>query len=187
MNATFRRPNRSGFTLMEMLAVITIIIILAALVVGGMGYVNQRQSREKAKVQISLLSNALEEYKLDFGIYPPGGSSTDLYQALFYEGYDYNQSGSPSNWTKTVDGKTISKSKKIYLPDLDASSDRQGWVTKSTTVPASTTIKDPWGNDYNYRRGDHGSAINPDFDLWSYGPDGKGTSAAEKTDDITNY
>ena len=64
------RNGRAAFTLIELMAVITIIIILAGLVVGGMGFVTERQAKEKAKVQIALLSKALEEYKLDMGTYP---------------------------------------------------------------------------------------------------------------------
>ena len=68
------RPGYPGFTLIELMAVITIIVILAGLVVGGLGFVNDRQAKEKAKVQIALLSKAIEEYKLDNGVYPPSGN-----------------------------------------------------------------------------------------------------------------
>ena len=61
------RRHPAAFTLIELMAVITIIVILAGMVVGGLGYVNEKQAREKAKIQIALLSKALEEYKLDNG------------------------------------------------------------------------------------------------------------------------
>ena len=93
---TTRRTGNAGFTLIELMAVITIIVILAGLVVGGMGFVNERQAKERAKVQLALIAKALEEYKLDMGTYPPTGDSASgltntaaLWQALFYEGYDY--------------------------------------------------------------------------------------------------
>lgn len=71
-----RKHAAAGFTLVEMLAVITIIVILAGLVVGGMGFVNDRQAREKAKVQIAMLEKALEDYKLDYGSYPLTANSS---------------------------------------------------------------------------------------------------------------
>jgi len=194
---TTQRSGKAAFTLVELMAVITIIVILAGLVVGGMGFVRDRQANEKAKVQIALLSKALEEYKLDMGTYPPtndsvdgrGQSAVSLYQALFYEGYDYGkQATPPTNWTKAT---------KVYLPDLDPSSSKQGWVTTATNVPASTTVKDPWGKEYSYRSATNQSGTansntqNPDFDLWSWGKDGKskpGTpSDATNRDDIKNF
>ena len=202
---TNSRPGYPGFTLIELMAVITIIVILAGLVVGGLGFVNDRQAKEKAKVQIALLSKALEEYKLDNGVYPPSGNSADgvaqsvaLYVPLFYEGYDYNrQVNPPADWTKTVSGTKITKSIKIYLPDLDPVSSKQGWITAGTTVPTSLPVTDPWGQPYRYRSalGGSGTAnaltINPDFDLWSSGKDTLTMPAsaadARNRDDIKNF
>ena len=190
------RRFRAAFTLIELMAVITIIVILAGLVVGGMGFVNERQAKEKAKVQMALLSKALEEYKLDMGEYPPTansstgtGYSDELYKALFYEGYSYQKQNSPANWTKAT---------KIYLPELDPVNSKQGWTTTNgTTPPASTSIVDPWGKEYAYRSATSASGSsnsntqNPDFDLWSYGKDGKTRTAQlthqDNKDDITNF
>lgn len=194
------RRGRAAFTLIELMAVITIIIILAGIVIGGMGYVNEKQAREKARVQIALLSKALEEYKLDMGTYPPttdkngtfttNGTSTsaDLYVALFYDGYNYSKT-SPANWTKAT---------RIYVPELDPTNSKQGWVDPATgTPPASTPIKDPWGNQYCYRTAvkADGSANantqNPDSDLWSAGKDGStnttSPTASVNKDDIKNF
>ena len=88
MKITSSRPRR-GFTLVELLAVITIIIILASVVIGGMGLVKERQARSTAKIQLGLITNALEEYKLDNGSYPMGdagakGESNILFRALYW-------------------------------------------------------------------------------------------------------
>ncbi len=190
---TTRRSHQPAFTLIELLAVITIIVILASLVVSSMGFVTERQNKEKAKVQIALLSRGLEEYKLDMGIYPltPATSNTDgtnnsglLYEMLFYEGYDYVKQSSPATWTKTINGVTYAKSTKIYIKDLDPSSTRQGWVDLVSVPVLPTTVKDPWGNEYRYRTAvgyppsatlpaaANAATMNPDFDLWSCGKDG---------------
>jgi general secretion pathway protein G len=183
------RHGQAAFTLIELMAVVTIIIILAGLVVGGLGFVTERQAKEKAKVQLALLTKALEEYKLDMGTYPPttdrtgsltaAGTSTSsiLYQALFKDGFDYTTPATPpSNW----DPK---KATKIYLPELDPTSTKQGWVTTSTSVGANLTIVDPWGNQYCYRtavKADgtaNNATQNPDFDLWSMGKDAKSNAS----------
>lgn len=201
---TTLRNGKSAFTLVELMTVITVIVLLAALVVGGLVFSAERQAKEKAKIQIALLSKALEEYKLDMGTYPPTnnihtvikpsgtGNSELLYQALFYDGYNYIAQGSPATWTKA---------KKIYLHDLDPTATEQGWVAPVTGTnpvpPASTPVLDPWGNRYCYRTaltafGTVNSATqNPEFDLWSMGKDGLSVPATPphigNRDDIKNF
>lgn len=159
-----------GFTLIEMLVTITIIIILAGLSMGGYNYVIQKQAMSQAATQIALLSKALEEYKLDNGNYPapvlPATEITtnDLYKLLY----------SPPG--------------KIYLSEFDPKSNKQGWL--DLTVPATPKVIDPWGAEYIYRNGSHTDAKNPDFDLISKGKDGltnaSNPAAPENKDDIRN-
>ena len=186
-NPTQRRRN--GFTLIELMAVITIIVILAGIVVGSMGYVNERQANEKAKVQIALLSKALEEYKLDNGAYPATSNSTTGTQSVT----DANGKSSTLFNVLYLDG--VKNKTKVYLPELDPANNKQGWTT-GTTSTSTSSIKDPWGKDYAYRtavsaNGSGNSRTqNPDFDLWSYGKDGQtNTNPKHKTaaDDVRNY
>lgn len=168
--------RRRGFTLIELLVVITIIVILAGLSMGGFSFVTRKQAEEQARVQIALLEKALEEYKLDNGAYPgpppesPNANftSNDLYKELYWNG--------------------VSGNGKIYLADLDPNSKGQGWIEGTG---ANATIRDPWGNEYIYRRGDNSAAKNPDFDLASKGKDGKtndsNPDAPENRDDIDNF
>ncbi|RYD24030.1 MAG: prepilin-type N-terminal cleavage/methylation domain-containing protein [Verrucomicrobiaceae bacterium] len=206
------RHGKPAFTLIELMAVITIIVILAALVVAGLGFVTERQAKEKARVQIALLTKGLEEYKLDNGTYPissnsqdGSGFSDDLYIALFYEGYEFAEQSkngnAPDSWTKVVNGVTLPKATKIYLPDLDPTSSKQGWVDPVTgdnaVPPQATTIKDPWGNPYRYRSGKNAEgkaqsfSVNPEFDLWTSGKDSKTNTTnlnhKDAKDDIRNF
>ena len=183
-----------GFTLIEMLAVITIIVILAAITVGSLQYVKDKEHVDRAKVQIQLLCKAIEDYKLDNGAYPlassgtnggnngtSGNVSTDgsrnsnlLFKALFW---DTNNDGK---------GADVDTTQKIYCAELDPLQKKQAWI-QGTGEKA--TIVDPWFNEYQYRIGD--SSWNPDFDLWSKGKDGKTNSsvksANENKDDIGNF
>jgi len=143
---------------MELLVVVSIIIILSGLTVGGFAFVSQKQAKNQAEIQIGLLSLALEDYKSDNGVYPEGRSTTgtggtdEIYEALF-----------PSN-----------SSEKVYLPQLDPKNDAQGWLGGQTSG-TSLTIYDPWGSEYRYRCYERRGRLyhaNPDFDLWSAGPDG---------------
>jgi prepilin-type N-terminal cleavage/methylation domain-containing protein len=190
------RRGLPAFTLIELMAVITIIVILAALVVGGLGFVTDRQAKEKAKVQIALISKSLEDYKLDMGEYPPtankastvfsapAGTSTSsiLFDYLYWDS-DRDGSG--------VGGDT---DQRIYLPELDPVTNKQGWT--SGTASKTTKVLDPWGNEYCYRSGkgttgkENTGTNNPDFDLWSMGKNGKSRPGdrkhADSADDIWN-
>jgi general secretion pathway protein G len=70
-SASSPRHAEQGYTLLEILVVLTIIALLAA-VVGPrvLGYLGKAKS-ETAKVQIKEISSALELYFLDNGSYPP--------------------------------------------------------------------------------------------------------------------
>lgn len=170
--------SKKGFTLIEMLVVITIIVILAGISVAGFSFVTTKQANEQAKIQVSLLSQALEEYKMDHGDYPASNSdSSQLYIKLFYEGYEFSEDPNRSD-----PDPNNPKATRIYLADLDPRHDKQGWVdpVSAAEPPASTNIIDPWGENYIYR---NPPTVNPDFDLLSKGKDGiEGTK-----DDITNF
>jgi general secretion pathway protein G len=65
-----RRRRRSGITLIEMLVVVTIIALFAA-VVGTTMFKKTDQARvTAAKLQISNLMDALGAFKLDTGVFP---------------------------------------------------------------------------------------------------------------------
>lgn len=193
MKVSLSFPSRSrGFTLMELLVVITIIVILAALTMGGLSFMQRNQAVQKAKAQVAMLSSGLEEYKLDFGRYPVANdTSTDgdqgsnvLFRALY--------------WDSDNNGAAVGAdaNQRIYLAELDPSSNKQGWSSNSI-ASAQNTIRDPWGQNYRYRSGVNGTGavntdcINPDFDLWSFGPDAAGGNAAgtdqKAQDNITNW
>lgn len=184
------RRGSAGFTLIEVITVITIILILAGLVVSGAGFVKDRQANEKARVQIALISKAVEDYKLDMGYYPSTDDSADgsgqskfLFKALYFDALS-------------------NPAKKLYLAELDPAVGKQKWT--SGTASDATTIVDPWGGEYRYRSAiktvikddvttfsNNNSTQNPDFDLWSSGKDKKTSpatpSATTNRDDIKNF
>ena len=128
---THRRPI-GGFTLVELLIVIAIIAILAALVLAAAGSVQKKGARSRAEAEIAALEAALESFKADNGDYPNNSvpnSSASLVTNLmptnggkvYYEfkskwlngntyldpfGYSYNYiytNGSPNNGTNNYD------------------------------------------------------------------------------------
>ena len=61
----------AGFTLIELMVVVTIIAILAGLALSSMGYVNRKGAESRARSEVAALSAAIEAFKLDRGSYPP--------------------------------------------------------------------------------------------------------------------
>lgn len=65
------RPHRSGFTLLELLAVITIISILLALILPVLSGVIGRGDEVAVSAEITQLEQALASFKAKYGEYPP--------------------------------------------------------------------------------------------------------------------
>jgi len=66
------RPNR-GFTLIEVLVVVSIIVILAAITINAVGSLQIRAKQKKTEVMVEAVNNALQAYFADFRDYPPDG------------------------------------------------------------------------------------------------------------------
>jgi general secretion pathway protein G len=129
---------QQGFSLMELLIVMVILGMLAAVVGPTLWNKLGGAQRNTAKTQISNIEVALDSYRLDMFKYP--SSLEDL----------ITNTSSDSKWQGP------------YL--------RKG-------LP-----KDPWGNEYQYRKpGREGR----DFDLYSYGADGQEGGDNENADIVS--
>ena len=71
------REPRRGFTLVEMLAVVVIIGILAALITAAAVMARARAKRAAIKLEIDQLDLAIVAYKARFGDYPPDFTNQD--------------------------------------------------------------------------------------------------------------
>jgi general secretion pathway protein G len=76
MTSKFRKSPRriaaSGFTLVELLLVLTILAILAGIVLPKLSGNTERARETAAKSQISIFDTALGAYEVDTGSYPRG-------------------------------------------------------------------------------------------------------------------
>ncbi len=86
---TLKIRERAGFTLMELLVVMVILGLLAALV-GPRIWKNVTKSKiTTAKTQIELLGQALDQFRLDTGRYPTSQEGLEaLRTSPGVEGYD---------------------------------------------------------------------------------------------------
>lgn len=68
---TRARVTARGFTMMELLVVMGIIVLLAGVLFAYTGPIRERGRRASAKKLIESVYNATEQYRLDFRAYPP--------------------------------------------------------------------------------------------------------------------
>jgi general secretion pathway protein G len=158
-----RQKAKSGFTLIEILVVLVIIMILAGIIVGAAKYAQVRAARSRTQAEIATMETALESYKSDNGVYP---RSTTTRSDAVNNGIDL--------YAALVAGPNNPKTYFTFKPNQ----------IRFISV-TQTNIIDPFGSPYNYycNPGAVDQKNGATFDLWSYGPDGQnGTS-----DDIMNW
>jgi len=66
------RASKGGFTLVELLLVLTILAILAAIVLPKMTGTGERARKDATRAQISAFKTALDLFEVDNGHYPKG-------------------------------------------------------------------------------------------------------------------
>jgi len=187
-----------AFTLIELLTVIGIIAILAALILEAGNGVMEKARRSRAAGEVQAMSTALDGYKIDNGIYPsatmllgppaPGTypadpivSNAGLYQNSSEALYQALSGGQTAYTAAPIAGA------KFYM----------SFKPSQIGNPAALSyIKDPWGYSYGYSTGDgnvapaaqnqypnNGSGF---FDLWSTAGT-KGTKATDINAWVSNW
>lgn len=161
MNAS---QDKYGFTLLEMLIVMTLIMILASMVIGVASHIDARAKRNGVKNTFVLLDSALQEYR-EFTDKFPEQLEQNYANAAAHSEYLYNELYS------APDSRSI-------LGRIHNSLIEDKYATTGTPLAAKPEIYDPWGTalDYRYAPGENFPLI------VSAGPDEKFDTA----DDISN-
>jgi len=80
------KSRSPGFTLLELLAVMAILAVLIGLGAKGISLARREAKMGRAKAEIELIRNALEEFRVEFGHYPvqdPAGGIDQLDELAF--------------------------------------------------------------------------------------------------------
>ena len=178
----FEIRSLRGFTLVELLTVVTIIVILSALTVGAMGWVQKKAAVEKTRAQMALIENGLERYYSTAGVHPEVRDFNGLvcYKVLFGDGVGPDGILNTDDDT-TPDGKP-DPGATVYVAELDPRTNSMKMVEPSGANAKPTKMVDAFGSPFRYAGGRY-ARQNPDFDLYSSGPDGKFNT----DDDINNW
>ena len=166
-----RSTRVGGFTIIELLIVMAIIIVLAGLIIGTSGYVQKKGARSRAEAEIAAFSAALESYKADNGVYPSDTATNGL-DATNTNSTSYKAASLVLY--KALSGDT----------NADRASETKGYFSFKPNQlgpppPSAATveyIRDPFGHPYGYSTSknptanasaDTAAGYNPTFDLWS--------------------
>ena len=188
----WHKRHYNAFTLIELIVVVGIILVLAALVLSTAGYARKKSARARAETEIAAMSAACESYKADNGIYPRGNADlspgtppydTDKLDARRNGNPDSTPSPDPAapfpysqtslylykqlsgdlNGNRQIDAGETGKSYFAFKPNMLLPAGGTGTVT---------AIADPFGHSYGYSTANQydpnrPEGYNPTFDLWS--------------------
>jgi prepilin-type N-terminal cleavage/methylation domain-containing protein len=85
MNIQRIQQKSRAFTLIEMLVVIAIMGILAALITWGARRASEGRAIKKTKAELIFLQAAIDDYQAKLGFYPPDNANDATKPPLFYE------------------------------------------------------------------------------------------------------
>ena len=189
---TFRTSG--GFTLIEILIVISIIALLASFVLVAVGKAREATNEGMASTEIAALSQGLAAYVADEAEYPameltPDPDRNDfpiLFEALFGERKPRGKGGRNAPYAEF-------KEDKVAVEDPETESYRKATRSEMRDPKVRKYLLDPWGNPYIYRCNKNVAKkedwMHKDADIYSMGKNEEDdtVSEVEDGDDLGNW
>ena len=102
-----QRQSAGAFTLIELIVVISIIAVLAALIFPIVRGVTRAKRFALAKSELKEMESAIDEYKTRLGYYPPDNPTNQAVNPLYFELMGTTNNGpAPTSWG-TADGSAF--------------------------------------------------------------------------------
>jgi prepilin-type N-terminal cleavage/methylation domain-containing protein len=153
-----KRTSSHGFTLIEMITVVAIIVILAGLVISVAGFANKKAAAERASGEMKAFGTALDAYKIDNGSFVQTEDTDELdprqhFSAIGNDTYQkanidlYKALAGDNEPDGEPDGKPEAGTKVYYSfnrSQLATKKNAQGEIEKVQG------IQDPFGAYYGY-------------------------------------
>ena len=162
-----KNSNRYLFSLVEVLAAISVIAILTAMIVGLSTYASRKAAESRTISRLEQMVIALDAFREDRGYYPQGGP------------------GPLVSYFTTI---THSETGRRYLDGYDGSSYKDAWDNEffyECPGTVNTTSYDLWSRG---RDGAHGKeGVNDDSSRDSDMDDASDAQVTAENDDITNF
>jgi len=184
-NSELGRNGNRGFTLMELMVVISLIAILAGMVLAAMPAVMNSVKRKQVKLTLSELEAGLSSYKLDNGMYPVNdGEPTEGAFVLYkYLSGDFDEDGQ-------LDPEADDT--KVYVEGITWDVAQNQSQQKVGELDSRYALVDPFGSPIRYQCEPPGrkdkKTKNPTYDLWSLGGgDANSTALEDRSRWITNW
>lgn len=116
-----------AFTLIELLTVIAIIGVLAALLFTSLKGIKRKQYIQNATAEMEQLETAIDRYRAAYGFYPPDNATNALFNPLYFELLGTTNIGGNSPEYQSLDDVTI----KLFPSDLKAIFGTSGFMNCS--------------------------------------------------------
>ncbi len=141
--------SRKGFTLIELMIVVAIIIILVSIAIPSYAKLLQRAKRSRAISDFRTIRDSLEAYRTDWGTYPITGSQGETFGLHT----DYNTTTSTITKELTGNGATLN------TPSHTTATGETGGIDYFTREWIIREMYDPFepDKDYEYFSSDGGS------------------------------
>jgi len=174
------RSSQTGFTLVELLVVVTIIGLLVGLISVAVPKAIESGMKAKAKGELTSIVAAVKAYKQEYGRFPGDLSKTNLFAS--------NSSPDIKTFMKVLSGDSTAL--------LDGQVANPKGVRFFEGAKADGTMDDPWGAQYlvlvdssetgSLSYTNAGSVVNLSLSVLGvcYGKDGKADTAAGSKNDI---
>ena len=159
-----------GYTLVEVLGVLAVILVLAGITFGTVAGIQSARMKSIAKAEIALITQSLSRFHTMYGDYPitEGIEKNSITLSKSLLGWKVFNGNPP----QMVDLKEVPSEGLVTFIELSKILYEGNLPLSDKIIPSNVQFVDPWGNPYVYAYKESKNWDNYSFVLYSKGPDG---------------